>query len=237
MTVCQILGLVRALANKDQKGNAITPTQYNLALNYANLALTNSEFSKWDPSLPLPEILRTFRVVIANGTITAGVYTVPSDFREFTSNQMSVTVDSILTVLDRVDDGKAKRLITYPGRNLRERPICVLGDGVINVFPTDASGINFEYLKTPATPVYDYYIDQYRNEVCLAVGAAHFLDPNEYGSAGQLPGNTVNSLTVELEWDDIYHIKVIMNILAQFGVNLRESDVVQFAELQQNKQQ
>jgi hypothetical protein len=41
--------------------------------------------------------------------------------------------------------------------------------------------------------------------------------------------------SVQLEWADTYHHKVLWKALSMLGINLQEADVIQYAELK-NKQ-
>ena len=235
MTVCEIVKYVRFLVNKHQKGNVFTPEDINLSFNDTNLQVYNDERAKFQPGLPIPEPIRRFKTSVISTTLTGGVYSIPSAYGELISAAFSVEVGGVKKYGRFVDESTSKRLISTPSARLRENPIGVLKSGSIVIYPTDADRLTFEYLRLPDTPVYDYYIDEFLNEICLAPGATHTLAGTEVGSAGQVQPTVVTSLTVELDWDKEIHPRVIAHMLERMGLPLREADVVQYANIKKQE--
>jgi len=233
MTVCELLKYVRFIANKSQKGNAYTPSDYNYSLQNNNIQIFNDELAKFTPGAPIPELLRTFHTEITSGTLATGVYTLPADFAELATLSFTCTVGGVKKFGEFVSDTEAKKRRMYTQYKLAENPIAVMRSGTIQVYPTNAAGFGFEYLKQPATPVYDYYIDSNLNEVCLAVGQAYTInDPpttGEVASDGSTSG-IYASKTVEIEWDEEAHPRFAALILRDLGINVREGEIVQIAE-------
>ena len=98
---------------------------------------------------------------------------------------------------------------------------------MINIYPNNITSAEFTYLRKPLTPVYDYYIDANANEVYLLTGTSHTLTTDETGSAGQTSG-TVTSLTVELDWDELFHVVFCNEVLSRVGINLKDGMVEQY---------
>lgn len=236
MTICQLIQYVRFLSDKEQRANAFTPEQLNLTLRAVNKEVFNFWLTRFQSENVVPEPLRKFLVTVSNGTVTSGVYTIPSNFRAIVSTEATVTIGGVLKKLELVSENESSALRVYPGRNAYERPFCSIHNGEILIYPTNAANLTWTYLKMPTTPVYDYYIDANYNEVCLASGATHLLTSGEVGSSGQTAGATVTGTTVELEWDDRIHEEFVNRMLEKLGVNLREPQVVQFSEMRKQEQ-
>jgi hypothetical protein len=130
---------------------------------------------------------------------------------------------------------EARILRAHGFRSLGHQPVGVIEGSTITVYPTNATELQLSYIRIPVTPIYDYYMDQYGTEVCMAASTTHALGTGEIGSLGQTSG-TVSSLTVELEWDDYVHPQIAIRILEKLGVSLRESDIIQYSQLLKNDQ-
>ena len=234
MTVCEILRYIRYMANKPQKGNALSPQEYNLSLQDANVFVFNDELSKFNTGDVIPEVLRRFLTPITAGTITAGVYTLPSDFAEIATVAFTVSVGGAVKLGRFVSDSAASRMRTSTVYKLQENPIAVMRSGTVQVYPTNAADFQFQYLREPLQPVYDYYMDANLNEVCLAYGQSYTLGAGETGSDGTTSGG-VTSNTIELDWDNEIHPRIVSYIARDLGLNIREGDLVQFANMKKEE--
>ncbi len=228
MTLENIKKLIEFVANKNQKGGAYNPDDFNVSLEKVNIDLYNEFVGPWQVGTMIPIELRTFKIPISSGSISGGSYSLPSNFSNLATYKFSCTIDGLLRYGHFVSEDQAKRLRTYPPSDLTKNPIAVIRSSSIAIWPTNASNFMFEYLRTPTTPFYDYYIDANLNLVYLAEGSSHTLGAGEVGSAGQTSGN-VSSLTSEIEWDDDVHPKFISRLALSLGVNLREADVVGYS--------
>ena len=142
---------------------------------------------------------------------------------------MMTTYNGAYRRIDIVTDTDiANRRSNLLAKPLKEFPAAVINGSTINVYPQDITSAEFTYLKQPNTPVYDYYIDVYKNLVYLPSGATHTLLSGETGSAGQTSG-VVTSLTVELEWNELYHITFAGEVLQRVGINLKDEQLMQYA--------
>jgi hypothetical protein len=113
--------------------------------------------------------------------------------------------------------------------DITQYPVAIINNNLINVLPNDITNAEFTYLRKPITPVYDYYIDANLNEIYLPAGSSHTLTSGETGSAGQTSGTTVNSNTVELDWDPIFHIEFCNEVLQRVAPHLKDAQLAQYA--------
>lgn len=99
----------------------------------------------------------------------------------------------------------------------------------------DVGSVETYYLKYPATPIFDYYVDA--NDVVqpLAAAATHTLTSGETGSAGQTSGTTVTSTTVELEWPVEFHWKYINLLLKRLGLTNDDQLKLQSTMIEEQK--
>lgn len=131
-------------------------------------------------------------------------------------------------VFDRVTDEewgqRRKDALTKP---TEEYPIAKIADGKIYTLPISLGNVILYYLRTPATPYFDYYTDANLNIQPLAEDESYTLKTNEdyHGTTS----GTIASETVELEWADIDQIKILHRILAKLGVSMDEQLVAQYA--------
>jgi hypothetical protein len=131
---------------------------------------------------------------------------------------------SIDILTDQELDDRRTNTLSVP---LDEYPAAIINNNLINIYPNNITSAEFTYLRKPLTPVYDYYIDANANEVYLAAGTFHTLTTDETGSAGQTSG-TVTSLTVELDWDELFHVVFCNEVLSRVGINLKDGMVEQY---------
>ena len=132
---------------------------------------------------------------------------------------------SIDIITDQELDERRSNSLSLP---LDQYPAAIINNNLINIYPNDITSAEFTYLRKPVTPIYDYYIDTNANEIYLAVGATHTLGTNETGSAGQTSG-TVTSLTIELDWDPIFHIEFCNEVLQRVAPHLKDAQIAQYA--------
>jgi len=235
MTLCEMISLVRFISNKSQRGNAYTPADFNLSLKDVNLKLLSEYLKGWSPGMPIPSEILKFVTHVPAGTLVTGVYTLPADFRILTDRTLACQISSKTRQVDLMPASEARILRAHGFRSLGHQPVGVIEGSTITVYPTNATELQLSYIRIPVTPIYDYYMDQYGTEVCMAASTTHALGTGEIGSLGQTSG-TVSSLTVELEWDDYVHPQIAIRILEKLGVSLRESDIIQYSQLLKNDQ-
>ena len=241
MNLGQIFKLVDFIANKEQTGDTITPDQFSeVILPAVNIMFFKKKYGlpeDYRPGQPLPreaweitqkisDDLRKFKEFQPAWAInSAGVAAIPSDYVHrssitrtyipYTGAQPKTVVVEVLT-----DDEAATRRgnsITAP---TVKNPVCVFQKNSIQFYPSNLQSVEFTYLRLPKTPFFDYTIanDEYI-----------FLPAGQFHNGTVLPAGTP-SRTVELEWTEDTHIDFVNRILYYIGINLREDQLINFAE-------
>jgi hypothetical protein len=131
---------------------------------------------------------------------------------------------SIDILTDQELDDRRTNSLSLP---LDEYPAAIINNNLINIYPNDITSAEFTYLRKSLTPIYDYYIDANANEIYLQPGTSHTLEGGEIGSAGQTSGG-VDSNTVELDWDELFHVAFCNEVLSRVGINLKDGMVEQY---------
>jgi hypothetical protein len=250
MTLEVLLKYVNYIANKENSGSTLKPQEFNTILDatnvdYFNKLVLDAQMYALQSKIPLSKAIYEFKALRdfrRNSTITftAGAYAL-SGLTRFNNFgywlSMISNYNGSMTKIDIItDDEMQERRSNLLSKSLSEYPAAVINNSVIYVYPTDVATAEFTYLEIPATPVYDYYLDQYQNRVYLAEGGSHLLTTGETGSAGQTSGTTVTSNTIELTWSQLYVIDFANEILKKIGINLKDEQIRQYVkEVEGNK--
>lgn len=248
MTLNQILKYVNYICQKENSGSTLKPNQLNFILpassvNMFNRKVQEAQMLAIQSKIPFNKTLyehvalREFHV-LENITITAGSFDMATLSNSYaywlsmitlyngTHREIEILTDKDLT--DRRTNLLAPQLEDYPGA-------MILGN-IIKVFPTNITSAEFVFMKNPVTPVFDYYYDANFNLIYLAVGTSHLLATGEVGSAGQTAGTTVTSNTVELDWNQLWHIEFCNEVLQKVGINLKDVQIEQYVREVEGRQ-
>ncbi len=211
MTVEEIRVFINAIANRDQTGNSVSPDEYNSYLARANEDLFRKEVGLrelangtifFDNSQVSTDALLPF-LVPSQLVGTNGVFTLPADYRHAVS-ATNVANNKIITFLTKREyDETIIDPINFPTDLY---PSATFLSGKLNVAPKTVSPIEFNYLRKPAVPFWNYNI----------INDEAVYDPS---------GST------QLEWKDIMHITFSRLILGYVGINFRDEELLQYAEL------
>ena len=244
MKLNKILDFVNFVIAKEQSGDILSPAKFNTLLPAVNLNMYNSKVKEAElfalqngmllgKALLGSNLLREFH---ANQTITfsGGHYNLTglsSTFGYFGTltaivNNRRVEIEPV--TVSEFTERRTNLIHTYNA--IEDYPIVVLYGSLMDVYPTNITSSDFWYIKLPTDPVYDYYLDQYQNKVYLEVSESHLLTTGETGSAGQIAGQTVNSLTVELEWNAISHLDFCYELIKKCSPNLDKPQLYQYAQ-------
>lgn len=210
MTVEQLRVFINAICNKDQTGNALSPDQYNSYLARANEDKFKQEAGYrlkqdgtifFDASQVSTDALGPF---LKETPLTgiSGMFTMPADYRHAIS---SLTADDhIITMLTKQQfDSTKNDPIDFP---TDKYPISCMYAGKLRVEPVSVTPINFSYLRKPAIPFWDFTIVN---------------DEPIYAPA----------TSVQLEWDDIFHIDIARFILSYMGVQFNDQFLSQYNQI------
>ena len=174
------------------------------------------------------------------GGISQSKAPLPDDFKyELGCTYNMVNVDMLSSTL----------LPKYRGSvingNPEESPKGFVGGGYIEFLPNDISDCVLVYLRTPAKPYYDFCMDENDAEIFMPVGSTiqvYYDEPGVpngyalYDSTGALMQSGVikagvsfpyTSLSVDLDWDEINHVRFANNVAHKLGINLKNPILTQ----------
>jgi hypothetical protein len=174
------------------------------------------------------------------GNVHSAKAPLPSDFKY----ELGLTADMV-----NVDLLSYTLLPKYRGSvlngNPEESPKAFIGGGYLEVIPNDLNGLVFVYLRTPAKPYYDFCMDSADNEIFMPAGSTiQYNAPQDwydlYSESGvlmasditktgvQYPGTCpYTSLTVELDWDEMNHVRFANVVAHKLGINLKNPILTQ----------
>lgn len=246
MKLKEIYKYCEFIANKEQRSGILSPDEFNLAMSLSVLSVFKQKyglpeeyqlgapFNKmvYELTQKISDDLSPFKVWLGrNGTMplpvsASGEAVIPNDYFHVSSIRYLLPVigDCETDVATKVveiltDDQFAARLdkeITAP---TLKNPVCTFYDGFIQFAPKNLQYVDFVYLRKPATPYLDYYLDP-------TTDAYVFVDVGVLNTGtGQI------SKTVELDWAEDTQQDIINNLLSRIGINIREQQMIQYAEM------
>jgi hypothetical protein len=237
MDLNEIYSIANYIANKHKSGNAFKVNQFNSLIEiitpdfFKKKAEESGYFHRSKLSAEIKELYSSkfLREFVINETIsTSGSLTYEYAFwigAHDSDNDVFVELVSEDEYHDRISDA-----VMVPAA---DNVIAVERATTVDVYPASVANINVSYLRYPATPFLDYYIDTNSIIQFLSAGETHTWATGEIDSAGTT--HTVgdadwSSLTVELEFVKDMHDDFMNEILSRVGVRLEKAAVTQMAE-------
>ena len=226
MTLWEIYTLVKFIANKDFDGNVVTPERFRSLIKVVNIDLFRNKYGlpeEYQPGRPIPmehaditlkntDDLKTFKVYIPNTPVNAGVLPFPSNYahRDTVSYSFTKTINGVATVLPKEveilrEAEFASRTGNYTKRPTTANPIGVVRSDGIHIRPLTIVAVDFNYYRWPVDPVFNYVLGD-----------------------GYITYDA--STSTEFEWVKDEHYTLTKMILSLVGINLREQQVIQYAE-------
>lgn len=226
MTLFEGWTLLNYMGNKDYGGNIIEPDIYAQLIKIVNLELFNVKMglpSEYAPGQPIPrqhydlnKHLNSetifLRVYVPAQTVTTGSFSYPANFfkEDDIRYNYQTTVDGVATTLPRPVEILEEREYSERAGNFTKKPSTKHPVGVkrsdgIYIYPTSITEVQFSYVRYPAEPVFDYVQD------------TGFI--TEGGSP------------TEYEWGKHLHWNLLVRILDKIGINIREQQLQQYAEM------
>lgn len=256
MNNASILALIQYIANKEQTGNTVSPTEFTSILQVATLKHLKRKIGlpeEYRVGMPVPrqqfeatkkltDDISQLKVWMGSPDLmplqidSDGIATIPTDFYYPSSlsykHAENVDCEPVIKkrVIEVLTDAQWDEILNHSIRPPSYKyPVCNFQNGFIRFAPTDLKFADFVYIRFPLIPVYDYYFDSNGAYVYLPQGSTHTLLAGEEGSQGQTTG-TVVSLSQEVEFDDTNKIDIAGLILQMIGINLREGQLFQYAD-------
>ena len=239
MTLDVLLKYINYISTKENTGSTLKPTEFNTILESVNVDLFNklvldAQLYALQSKMPLSKAIYEFKALrdfrrSSTISFTTGSYALSglTDYGYWLA--MISNYNGSMTKIDIItDDELEERRSNLLSKSLSDYPAAVINNKTIYVYPSNITSADFTYLKIPTKPVYDYYTNQYQIRIYLNPGDSHLLTSGEIGSAGQTSGTTVTSNTVELEYNQLYHIDFAVQILQRVGVNLKDVQLKEY---------
>ena len=222
------------ISNKEQSGNNYTPEQFNMLVKRAvediQRWLIGLE-AQYQPGAPVPavaydvtqKVKDDLRWLKENPVLTVdanGRMTIPEDYVYVTSiiyeevKNTDCGPTATQRSVERIDDDKwANRLSSSIKKPTKKYPVCIFYDKDYVLFePKDLGKVKFTYIRQITPPFWNYQIDP-TTEVPL------------YNPVG----------TIDIELPEILLNDLARLVLGYMGINLREQELSQYAELIKTK--
>jgi hypothetical protein len=223
------------ISNKEQSGNNYSPKQFNMLVSRAVDDIERwliGLVSEYKPMQPLPSVayditqkvkddlrfLKNTEVlsVDANGFMDIPVdyvYLASIAYRRVENNAETGTPDvEPISVEVMSDDNWTGRLNNAIKKPTHEFPACNFYNKTKVLFsPKDLGSVTFTYLKKMETPVWGYILDANDNPI---------FD---------------QSSSVDIDLPEILLNDISRIIIGYMGINIRENDLIQYAELVKTK--
>ena len=239
MNLGEILSLINYISNKDQTGRTMTPNQFNLLLDASNNDYFKKKYGlpeEYQPGQPFPaqsyeitqkitDDMRSFKKWLggrdypALSIDTSGRADIPTDYvhyssiryRKVTNSADCTTPTTEYKTIEVLTDAQiGDRLQNSIKMPTIDNPICSFYSDYIQFYPITLARTDFTYLRYPTTPIFGYTI----------VNDVEVYNP---------------STSTEIEWPDINHLDIVRIILSYIGINLREPQLFQYAEMKKKE--
>lgn len=214
MNINEAFEFLNFISNKNQSGK-VSPSEFNQMAERAQWEYFQKDYTLWETTQEITDALSVFQVSLATSIPATGVLTYPSDYVHLTSMRHYFVKDNnqgIEVPVREVDNDEfgdvLQSEIVQP--TLRY-PIMSAFSTYMRFEPKNLGQLMFDYFRMPISPVWAYTTVNNR-----AV----------YDAA--------NSINWELPDDS--HNTLIFMMCSYSGINLRESELVNYSELQKQEQ-
>jgi hypothetical protein len=204
----------------------ITPERFKMLLPTVSIDLFRTKYGlpeEYQPGRPVPteyaditlkntDDLKAFKVPAFGRSVVDGILQFPADYahRQSIVYNYSKTINHVVTILPRPveilrEEEFAARTGNYTKQPTLANPIGTLRNDGVHIRPLAIVAVDFFYYRFPITPVFDY----------------------ELGD-GYITYKPATSTPFEYPIDE--HLTLVRMILSLIGINLRESDLLQYSE-------
>ena len=226
MTLGAIYDLIELICNKDFDGNIITPVRFNQLIKVVSIDLFRQKHGipeEYQPGRPVPneyaditlkntDDLKAFKTRLAARAVTSGIMLYPTDYahRDTVVYNYSKTINKVATILPKpVEILRESEFATREGNYTKgptmANPIGVMRSDGIHIRPITITACDLNYYRFPVDPEFVYTQGD-----------------------GFITYDAVNSTEFEFPVDE--HFTLVKMVLSLVGVNLREEQIVSYAE-------
>lgn len=221
MSVGDIYLFIKNLLKKDDRGNIISPSDYQNIIEKASETYFNSEFEKYRIAKKVPSTLEHL-VYTMDISVVSGIGNVTSYMNYFPIEASYIVNDKPINIQILDQKEYKKRLgtkILYP---TNERPIATLYQSNFNVKPLTSATVKMDYLRFPNKPFFDYYYQNGKIITYIPPNTTYTPNINNPYRTGATSG-TITSLSTEFEFK-ANSIEYIINIiLSYYGLKLPDN--------------
>jgi len=232
-----IFNLLNTIIRKEKEGNTLTPFQFSELLQMCSLEKANGDYAYYEHGQVITDSLRSLMDSInlsltsGTGNFVAAIQSANKTYWHIIGvNTTYATVERLTSL--QFDDFKYSDLL-MPTTSY---PVCKISGNNIYVLPNSILSVEFLFLKEPAIPFYDYYIDVNDHYVYMSPGTTHKLLSGEEYRDGTVIG-TVSSISVELSYPSHERFHVLYMMLSKLGISLSRQDVAQYGLMREQKEQ
>lgn len=263
-----LLNYLNFVSAKETEGESMPPLQFNVVLESVNIEIFEKEVEQFKALLEAQNIsigniidknskLRPFIENISAALVpSSGKITPPANSSMFLGLSVKDTVTGVYKVVQPVSNEEYLRIQQGVIVRSLDLPVFIYNRGDIQITGKDYDRYLLHYIRTPATPYFDYCIDvDIIKYVYMNVG--DYIELNGISTQYQLKdsGGTVlnnnvshsfyngggtgiyTSISVELEWGKKNHIFFAREMLIKMGINLRDQQLQRYAEQSNAPQQ
>ena len=230
MTIDQVYQFIDFIIKKSNAGGYLSPAEFNLIINRAQIQYFNKLYGNQNDyryDRPVPKIAYAITEKISNSLSpflsdstslsidSTGKVDIPSDL--FQTVSLTHTIDGVEYEITRVEQDRiANNLSSYYDAPSADFPIYAQLRTKFQFYPINLATANLYYLKKPADMVWAYTMS----------GNRPVYAPTQTGV-----GVTPTTGSVQPLWKDMDMNEIIYIALSYIGVNLKDGDVSQFAQL------
>lgn len=225
MTLFEMYELIELILNKDYLGNIWSPERFKQLIKVVNIDKYKKKYGlpeEYQPGRPIPkeyveitlknaDDMKAFKIFVPGMACPGGFLAYPTNYahrdqivfnRTTVINGVSQAIPRQVEIL-RESESAARRG-NYTKAPSTKYPIAVMRSNGIQIYPTSIATVDFAYWRWPADPNFVYFQEE------------GFISYNA-------------SASTEFEWPRDVHIELVRMMLEYMGVNLREGDIVQYA--------
>ena len=231
MTLFEIYKLAEYIANKDYGGNLLGPDQYGELIVAANLDLFKKKMGlPEDFQLGAPVSreyidankiqttdLRHLKVHVPTQAVAAGIIAYPVGYflddaiRYGYQRNVDGSAEVIPKTVEALSEAQyGDRAGNWTKKPSTKNPVYVVRKGGLYIYPATITVVDFNYYKYPTTPVFAY------------VQETGYITYNDLAST-------------EFDWPERLHMDLVRLILGYVGINLREAQLSQYAEVKKKE--
>lgn len=232
-----IYNLLDTIIRKEKEGQTISPEQFSELLQLCSLEKANADYAMFEINQVISDSLRLLRgKETIPLTVGVGDISAITDYWHVT-NAYHITTSYPVIPFDILNEREyLERVYSDLEQPQINWPILKIDNDEVIVSPTSITSIEFMYLKKPAVPFFDYYINATDQIIYLEPGTSYALQTNEVYRDGTAIG-TVNSISIELSFPENERIPVLYAILQKIGISLNETDAVEYGLMREQKEE